>query len=85
MQQSLKVRDVHDAVAAKGLHRIIGQLAFAQVGADDATLVVGRDPAVGERAALDATHHRAVGVLLAHRPGDDFLIVHRHISEDSLG
>ena len=53
VQQLLESGHLDDAVAAKGVHLVVGDLAFAQIGADAPILVVGRDAAVGQRRRLD--------------------------------
>ena len=60
----------HGAVA-EGLQHVIGQFAFADVGADAAVRVRRGDAAVSERAGGRAAIERAVGVLHADGRADD--------------
>ncbi len=77
-QQRLEVGDVRDADAAEGVQRVVRHIALPDVCRDQPVEVVGRDAAIGEGIILDAPDDGAVGVVLAHRAGDNGLIIHHH-------
>jgi len=66
-EEFLQLWHMSDRAVAKGLERIVGELAFADVGADDAAGVVGRQAAKGERAGGRAAVERAPSVFNAER------------------
>jgi len=85
-EQLLQLWDFGHACAAKGLQRIVGEFPRAGVAANHAAAVVGRVAGVAHGAGLDTAHAGAEGVHLAHRAGNDRLVVHRRsLSEEVLG
>ena len=60
--QLLQLGHAGDGAVAERLQVVVGELAFADVGADDAARVVGRDAAVGERSRGGAAVESAPGV-----------------------
>ena len=63
-------------VTTESLNWIISDAPLAQVRPNHASGVVGGYSAVGEIRRLDFAHQSSVGVLLAHCPCDDLLVVH---------
>src|ERR1051326_518679 len=84
-QQFLKLGDAHNARAAEGLQRIIGNLAFADITANDPFAVARRETRETHRTRLHQPDAGPVGILLAHRAGDDLLKIHLHAAEEMLG
>src|SRR4051812_7630857 len=76
LQQLLKARDFDDSIAAKSIEAIFSEAALAQVAADFSVQIVGRNAAVSKWAGANRANDRSVGVLLADRAGNDFLVIH---------
>ncbi len=84
-EQLLQLRNLRHARAAEGFERIVGEAARARVAANHAAPIVGGVARKAHRARLHAAHAGAEGVFLAHRAGNDLLVIHPHIFEEVLG
>ncbi len=78
-------RNLHDAGAAKGVERVVGELALADVAANLPGQIVGREAHETHLLRLDQADNRSECVLLADRARDDFLKIHFERAEEMLG
>src|SRR5438132_8797672 len=85
MQQLLQLRNLHHAHPAKSIQRIASERTLADVPANHSRRVIGRESGEAHRTRFYPADNRAKSVLLAHRPGNDFLEVHAEILEEVLG
>ena len=85
VEQFLHMGDFNHARAAKGIQRIVGELALAYVAAHPAGCVVGGEAGKAHFFRLDQSHAGAESVFFAHGTGDDFLEIHFHGTEKVLG
>src|ERR1035438_9485133 len=83
-QQGLEMENFHDAGTAESDQRIVGELALSHVAIDAAFQIVGGEAREAHRAGLHQALAGAVGVLAAHRAGDDLLEVHLDALEEVL-
>src|SRR5208337_3271339 len=85
LEQLLQLRNLGHARAAEGLQRIVGELSGAGISANHAAAIVSGVARKAHCAGLDAAHTGPKGVLLAHRAGNNLLVVHADILEEVLG
>src|ERR1019366_4687523 len=83
-QERLEMRNLDHAGAAESGQRIVGELALSHVAIDAAFQIVGGEARVAHRAGFHQALAGAVGVLAAHRAGDDLLEVHFDRLEEVL-
>src|ERR1035437_7213024 len=76
LQELLQMSNFRHAGAAESLQWIVGEPARAGVPANDAATIVSGITRKAHVAGLDAAHARSEGVQLAHRAGDDGLVIH---------
>ena len=85
VHEVLETRNFGDGAVAEGVERIIGQLAFAHVGANPALGIGGGEAAEGERSAGGAAIERAVGVFHAEDAAEDGGVGNFDVGQETLG
>src|SRR5579863_4116032 len=85
LQQLLQLWNLGHACSAEGLEWVVSEAPGARVAANDAVAVIGGVASIGHGASLDLPDAGAECIFLAHRSGDDLLVIHAHVLEEVFG
>ena len=76
LAKKLEIRNLHYAIAAKGIKFVVCKFALADIDTDDTIRIVGSQPAEGCLARGYPADDSAVSILFAHKSGNYLLVVH---------
>src|SRR3954469_10228643 len=85
LEELLKIRHFDYPVSAEGVQLVFGKPAFSQIRGYAASKVVRGNPAIRKRSRTDSSDDCAIGVFLADRSRDDFLVIHFLLGEKCFG
>jgi hypothetical protein len=85
LHELLEAWNAGDGAVPEGVERIIGQFAFADIGADASVGVGGGDATVGQQAGRSAAVEGAVGVFDAERAAEDRGVRDLDVRKKTLG